>query len=127
MRRRPPRSTRTDTLFPYTTLFRSGVGTAQIVLAGVHVGDLEEQAVEGVELEVVEQLVEGGDVEVEAATIIFGADFERIDILRLEDQILEAKIGRAHVCTPVTNAHIVCSLRLAKKTKPVHNVQSYHY
>src|SRR3546814_12542949 len=25
MRRGPPRSTRTDTLFPYTTLFRSGV------------------------------------------------------------------------------------------------------
>src|SRR3546814_6236630 len=25
MIRRPPRSTRTDTLFPYTTLFRSGV------------------------------------------------------------------------------------------------------
>src|SRR3546814_4891524 len=25
MRRRPPRSTRTDTLFPYTTLFRSRV------------------------------------------------------------------------------------------------------
>src|SRR3546814_14748486 len=34
MRRRPPRSTRTDTLFPYTTLFRSpaeygGDGRAQ--------------------------------------------------------------------------------------------------
>src|SRR3546814_5603105 len=26
MIRRPPRSTRTDTLFPYTTLFRSGYG-----------------------------------------------------------------------------------------------------
>src|SRR3546814_5741610 len=26
MRRRPPRSTRTDTLFPYTTLFRSAKG-----------------------------------------------------------------------------------------------------
>src|SRR3546814_1593044 len=26
MKRRPPRSTRTDTLFPYTTLFRSLVG-----------------------------------------------------------------------------------------------------
>src|SRR3546814_13275333 len=25
MMRRPPRSTRTDTLFPYTTLFRSGL------------------------------------------------------------------------------------------------------
>src|SRR3546814_4294908 len=28
MIRRPPRSTRTDTLFPYTTLFRSHVGRA---------------------------------------------------------------------------------------------------
>src|SRR3546814_20461816 len=27
MIRRPPRSTRTDTLFPYTTLFRSGCAT----------------------------------------------------------------------------------------------------
>src|SRR3546814_3332137 len=27
MIRRPPRSTRTDTLFPYTTLFRSQIGT----------------------------------------------------------------------------------------------------
>src|SRR3546814_17710281 len=29
MIRRPPRSTRTDTLFPYTTLFRSGFGDQQ--------------------------------------------------------------------------------------------------
>src|SRR3546814_1975924 len=29
MIRRPPRSTRTDTLFPYTTLFRSGQAHAQ--------------------------------------------------------------------------------------------------
>src|SRR3546814_16218960 len=38
MIRRPPRSTRTDTLFPYTTLFRSlasfGVWTAVAVLIG---------------------------------------------------------------------------------------------
>src|SRR3546814_3880040 len=37
MIRRPPRSTRTDTLFPYTTLFRStpahGVGTGTQALA----------------------------------------------------------------------------------------------
>src|SRR3546814_9903890 len=33
MIRRPPRSTRTDTLFPYTTLFRSvAVGHLQVVL-----------------------------------------------------------------------------------------------
>src|SRR3546814_20014277 len=29
MIRRPPRSTRTDTLFPYTTLFRSGLPAVQ--------------------------------------------------------------------------------------------------
>src|SRR3546814_1362436 len=29
MLRRPPRSTRTDTLFPYTTLFRSSEGSAR--------------------------------------------------------------------------------------------------
>src|SRR3546814_15156710 len=32
MIRRPPRSTRTDTLFPYTTLFRSGMIMAAAVL-----------------------------------------------------------------------------------------------
>src|SRR3546814_550381 len=35
MRRRPPRSTRTDTLFPYTTLFRSKAASA--VVAGTRV------------------------------------------------------------------------------------------
>src|SRR3546814_1642649 len=34
MRRRPPRSTRTDTLFPYTTLFRSRV--AAVDTDGIH-------------------------------------------------------------------------------------------
>src|SRR3546814_7827139 len=36
MIRRPPRSTRTDPLFPYTTLFRSG----DIAVLQQHVGDL---------------------------------------------------------------------------------------
>src|SRR3546814_12009763 len=42
MIRRPPRSTRTDTLFPYTTLFRSpvhardAVGIAVVMLAREH-------------------------------------------------------------------------------------------
>src|SRR3546814_8905949 len=31
MIRRPPRSTRTDTLFPYTTLFRSNLGAYNLV------------------------------------------------------------------------------------------------
>src|SRR3546814_12409459 len=36
MIRRPPRSTRTDTLFPYTTLFRSSVGKDENALGAVH-------------------------------------------------------------------------------------------
>src|SRR3546814_1948371 len=35
MIRRPPRSTRTDTLFPYTTLFRSPAGGKAIVAAAL--------------------------------------------------------------------------------------------
>src|SRR3546814_9942689 len=36
MIRRPPRSTRTDTLFPYTTLFRSALrGNENVALLGV--------------------------------------------------------------------------------------------
>src|SRR3546814_5143533 len=36
--RRPPRSTRTDTLFPYTTLFRSLGPRWPVVFAGVMIG-----------------------------------------------------------------------------------------
>src|SRR3546814_16426217 len=43
MIRRPPRSTRTDTLFPYTTLFRSTDTTAlgQVVLPAATWGERE--------------------------------------------------------------------------------------
>src|SRR3546814_13274658 len=34
MTRRTPRSTRTDTLFPYTTLFRSGAGCEESTIDG---------------------------------------------------------------------------------------------
>src|SRR3546814_16176729 len=35
MIRRPPRSTRTDTLFPYTTLFRSAAAIISVVETGI--------------------------------------------------------------------------------------------
>src|SRR3546814_16495263 len=45
MIRRPPRSTRTDTLFPYTTLFRSPVAAhAQVPEAGQRPEDKESKA-----------------------------------------------------------------------------------
>src|SRR3546814_12861674 len=50
MIRRTARSTRTDTLFPYTTLFRSGVGAARQVDDDGIVGAAQrlEQGVDGV-------------------------------------------------------------------------------
>src|SRR3546814_1830354 len=42
MIRRPPRSTRTDTLFPYTTRFRSGKDHADHQVADGDVGDRAE-------------------------------------------------------------------------------------
>src|SRR3546814_5667803 len=38
MIRRPPRSTRTDTLFPYTTLFRSATGTSSTATTRLSAG-----------------------------------------------------------------------------------------
>src|SRR3546814_9949801 len=38
MIRRPPRSTRTDTLFPYTTLFRSPGTTTSVYIRGAETG-----------------------------------------------------------------------------------------
>src|SRR3546814_7777853 len=40
MIRRPPRSTRTDTLFPYTTLFRSLWGGRRLLIAGLRFAPL---------------------------------------------------------------------------------------
>src|SRR3546814_6442373 len=55
MIRRPPRSTRTDTLFPYTTLFRShlrgvvrGVGRYHGQATGLDLGDAGHQGLVGV-------------------------------------------------------------------------------
>src|SRR3546814_4695838 len=45
MIRRPPRSTRTDTLFPYTTLFRSDLD--HIIIDGAEAGYFLEPALKG--------------------------------------------------------------------------------
>src|SRR3546814_21001904 len=59
MLRRPPRSTRSDTLFPYTTLFRSDAvleGTQALLVPGlVALEDLDEVAVEDRRLHRVER------------------------------------------------------------------------
>src|SRR3546814_4171175 len=42
------------------------------------------------------------------------ATCDRVAVLA-EKKVIAVEIGRAHVCTPVTNAHLVCRLLLAKK------------
>src|SRR3546814_1273405 len=50
MIRRPPRSTRTDTLFPYTTLFRSAARDARDRVAGEHLpAEAPDGAVQGLQ------------------------------------------------------------------------------
>src|SRR3546814_15376771 len=48
MIRRPPRSTRTDTLFPYTTLFRSAAAVAVEASGGYERGVLDDLADHGI-------------------------------------------------------------------------------
>src|SRR3546814_18123620 len=57
MIRRPPRSTRTDTLFPYTTLFRSGFAyaTTTITVLGESPRDAD------LKLQAVEKIARGRD------------------------------------------------------------------
>src|SRR3546814_4091997 len=63
MIRRPPRSTRTDTLFPYTTLFRSDQLAVGEAGAGQHRGHAPVHGVEAVRLaeEVVRRLAAAAD------------------------------------------------------------------
>src|SRR3546814_20708271 len=94
MIRRPPRSTRTDTLFPYTTLFRSVAGPLQALprqfeheaLLGVDPdrfawGDAEELRVESVDA-----------LQVSAAS---GIDLARHLLIRSE----ERRVGKECVST----------------------------
>src|SRR3546814_4540767 len=59
MIRRPPRSTRTDTLFPYTTLFRSA-GTGRGICASGRLAAIWHRARPGVEGEEIRQAMAGG-------------------------------------------------------------------
>src|SRR3546814_3906576 len=88
MIRRPPRSTRTDTLFPYTTLFRSPVEAACGERRGAAVDPRPDLGPSQAPRRIPER---------EAC------------------RPRRRKIGRAHVRTPVTNAHLVCRLLLEKK------------
>src|SRR3546814_3274277 len=126
MIRRPPRSTRTDTLFPYTTLFRSSVA-AITGEDGIEAVRLNLRAISALDL--LHELPADRTRQVRRSRL------RQIDLLDLVPMLEQCRmglrrdqarigtlvaarivgihrerreeIGRAHVCTPVTNAHHV--------------------
>src|SRR3546814_1874017 len=121
MVRRPPRSTRTDTLFPYTTLFRSEA--ARVLKAGGQALFVDGRSpglpLMDTHLQAIELLRDPSPVRdyatAEWLSALESAGFVPLSVstrqLRLDfPRWLE--IGRAPVCTPVTNSHLVCRLLL---------------
>src|SRR3546814_6926927 len=123
MIRRPPRSTRTDTLFPYTTLFRSavlrrvppppaaGAGSPHRLPRPQQVGGLRSLRKRAAGSEAARSSSTGAGARPRhAITLHSGCGLPGSNPLSEE-------IGRAHVRTPVTNAHLVCRLLLEKKKR----------
>src|SRR3546814_8792553 len=138
MIRRPPRSTRTDTLFPYTTLFRSvkAESLRDFTRRLGHRQSLHRLTERRIAILLAggRRFTGGGDDDdlslgrsIDIARGQFGeatghslfkrladlADHRRVAIpqnLRHRAKaVSEAReLGRAHRCTPATNAHIVC-------------------
>src|SRR3546814_6320438 len=103
MIRRPPRSKRTDTLFPYTTLFRSD---AHHVL-------VREQA-----NKVQEDRRAGGRKKLDSAAKKLRSLYTDAEVggVGMYPAVLEAFTDRKSTrLNPVTNAHLVCRLLLEKK------------
>src|SRR3546814_10181535 len=106
MIRRPPRSTRTDTLFPYTTLFRSEVIRRTVDNASIGSVSLVSANTDDPVTPYDESLTFAAIRVKGSSTLETGVTCTTI-----------GQIGRAHVRTPVTNAHLVCRLLLEKKNK----------
>src|SRR3546814_7224647 len=129
MIRRPPRSTRTDTLFPYTTLFRSSANPIRraATAKGSNVADFSpglslgcggrhsaaaffgaRDQVGGFQRDILDQRVRGSDL----------ADIAAADghLQRLRDAGAVASRSEEHTSeTPVNNAQLVCRLLHEKK------------
>src|SRR3546814_9931299 len=118
MIRRPTRSTLSYTLFPYTTLVRS------LVYEGDRRFDVTVRVPEAtrVNLDDLRSLPvllpeEAGATrrQIPLAQVAQIRLTEGLNQISRENGKRRVEIGRAHVCTQVTNAHPVCRLTLEKK------------
>src|SRR3546814_6666448 len=107
MQRRPPRTTRTDTHFPYTTLFRSDRAFSELERLELLINPNKVLNI------VLVLKIRDDRLELILCVFLMPLSFIQLREFHATRNIVE--IGRAHVCTPVTNAHLVCRLMLAKK------------
>src|SRR3546814_6350521 len=124
MIRRPPRSTRTDTLFPYTTLFRSANNKIEVYMQ-IHplitdsksLAELCGRLSKSEFVAVVTEFMRENTYWPDLCLVQIADDNEAaaIDPKAPGLDLAPLQIGRAHVCTPVTNAHLVCRLLLEKQ------------
>src|SRR3546814_1773820 len=109
MIRRPPRSTRTDTLFPYTTLFRSAIKVSELLQPALAVGHHRPIGdIDGEGLGEFETL--GLAARDDLAELLGGRAREHHRHQAGEVQRLDRKSTRLN---SVTNAYLVCRLLLA--------------
>src|SRR3546814_4020907 len=112
MIRRPPRSTRTDTLFPYTTLFRSEVlGRRRVAFhepLAFRVGEVAALAARAFGDQHADP-VNAGWVELRSEE----HTSELQSLMRISYAVfcLKKKKSRAHIRSPITSLHIVSNLR----------------
>src|SRR3546814_8141256 len=124
MIRRPPRSTRTDTLLPYTTLFRSFDRHELAGDVGEDFGDVERLRQEALDLARArdDQLIffrklihaENGDDVLQRLILLqrFLNAAGGFVMLLADDRGGDRK---SHRLNPVTNTNLICRLRLDKK------------
>src|SRR3546814_5401332 len=111
MIRRPPRSTRTDTLFPYTTLFRSSLEPdthhrLPLLPAGLPAAPRADQGTP-------------------RARVRHGGPRRRRRWPPDADAPHPPQDRKSTRLTPVTNAHLVCRLLLEKKKQPTFDNNIY--
>src|SRR3546814_8287374 len=110
MIRRPPRSTRTDTLFPYTTLFRSAGGDDKVFIAA------EQLALRRIWPEFLRYNTHGNTGRAARAAGAIGDVLTAAKTDAAQRIVQDRKSTRL---TPVTNAHLVCRLLLEKKNPKI--------
>src|SRR3546814_20521411 len=109
MIRRPPRSTRTDKLFPYTTLFRSWADKR-------HAFSPPQQLPDGWDPTSRPWYQEAAKArEAIFTTPYLDTGTGKLVVSVASPVIDQGEIGRGIVCTPVPNQHLICRLLIEKR------------